>query len=96
MHPSKVNREHLHTFTDLPNIGPAAAADFQLLGYQTPQQLAGADPLALYHALCLASGSRQDPCVLDVLISVVDFLDGAPPQPWWHYTPLRKQRYGAL
>lgn len=96
MHPAKVVRENIHHFTDLPNIGPASAKDFELLGYRTPGQLVGADPLALYHALCLATGTRQDPCVLDVLMSVVDFLDGAPAQAWWHYTALRKQRYGAL
>jgi hypothetical protein len=96
MNPSKVSREKLHCFKDLPNIGPAAANDFVLLGFEHPMELKGADPLALYYALCRMSNSHQDPCVLDVLISVVDFLDGNPPQPWWHFTAYRKQRYPNL
>lgn len=96
MNPSKVNRENLRVFTDLPNIGQAGAKDFELLGFTTPAQLVGADPLELYQSLCLATGMRQDPCVLDVFMSVAAFLGGAPAQPWWHYTAERKQRYGAL
>ncbi len=96
MNPAKVDRARLARFTDLPNIGPAMAKDFVTLGYFAPSQLLGADPLALYQALCLASGSRQDPCVLDVMMSVTDFLGGAPAKPWWHYTETRKQRYGQL
>jgi len=94
MKPERVVRERIEAFTDLPNVGPAAAADFQRLGYRHPRELAGADPLQLYHALCELTGSRQDPCVLDVFMSVTDFLAGNPPRPWWEYTAVRKQRYG--
>jgi hypothetical protein len=94
MNPSKVDRNRIRRFTDLPNIGPAGAGDFTLLGYTSPAQLAGLDPLALYRALCLASGQRQDPCVLDVFMSVTDFLGGGAPRPWWEYTGERKRRYG--
>lgn len=92
MHPAKVDRSRLRTFTDLPNIGPAMARDFMLLGYETPQQLAGADPYALYEALSARTGVRQDPCVLDTFISVTRFLAGEDPQPWWAYTDERKRR----
>lgn len=90
MHPAKVDRTRLHAFTDLPNIGPAMARDFVTLGYETPQQLAGADPYALYEALCTRTGVRHDPCVLDTFISVTRFLAGEDPQPWWAYTAERK------
>jgi hypothetical protein len=83
-------------FTDLPNIGPAAAKDFALLGFRHPAELKGADPLALYDALSRVTRKYQDPCVLDVFMSVVDFLDGSPPQPWWAFTETRKRRYGDL
>ncbi|MFT7723571.1 MAG: helix-hairpin-helix domain-containing protein [Roseateles sp.] len=96
MHPQKVARARIRRFTDLPNIGPAAARDLVLLGFEHPGQLQGCDPLALYKELCRRTGAAQDPCVLDVFMSVVDFLDGNPARPWWHYTALRKQRYGAL
>jgi hypothetical protein len=96
MNPQKVVREKVRHFTDLPNIGPAAARDFELLGFSDPTQLIGADPLDLYESLCVATGSRHDPCVLDVFMSVTDFLGGAAPQPWWHFTDLRKRKYGDL
>ena len=91
MHPAKVNRNHLHKLTDLPNIGPSLSGDLKLLGYREPQELAGADPYALYEQLCQRTGQRQDPCVLDVFLSITEFLAGRPPEPWWHYTEQRKQ-----
>ena len=96
MNPTKVARSKLVRFTDLPNIGPAAARDFELLGFASPRELIGADPLELYRDLCAATGLRQDPCVLDVFMSVTDFLAGGSPQPWWHFTELRKRRNGIL
>jgi hypothetical protein len=93
MHPAKVDRTRLRTFTDLPNIGPAMARDFVALGYERPQQLEGVDPFELYRALCKRTGVRQDPCVLDVFISVTRFLAGDDPQPWWTYTAERKRHY---
>ena len=86
----------MQRFTDLPNIGPAMARDFELLGFSEPSQLVGADPLQLYQSLCVATGARHDPCVLDVLMSVTSFLGGAAPQPWWHFTGQRKRQYGPL
>lgn len=50
MHPAKVRRENIRQFTDLPNIGPAAAKDFERLGFTEPSQLAGPDPLHLYQS----------------------------------------------
>ncbi len=74
----------------LPNVGPALAASLRLLGIAHPRELAGRDALVLYRALCRATGKRQDPCVLDTLLAVVDFMSGAAPRPWWTYTPQRK------
>ena len=96
MNPNKVMRERLECFTDLPNIGPASAKDFALLGFTHPRELAGADPRQLYGTLCRLSGLRHDPCVLDVFMSVADFLEGNAPRPWWQFTQLRKHRYGDL
>ena len=96
MNPAKVVREKVRRFTDLPNIGPAAAKDFELLGFREPSELVGADPFELYQSLCTVTGTRQDPCVLDVFISVTSFLQGNPPEPWWNFTEQRKQKYGQL
>ena len=90
MHPAKVDRRRLAKLTDLPNIGPACAADLRRLGIQRPEQLKGRQPLALYERLCRLTGQRQDPCVLDVLTSVVRFMDGEPARPWWEYSAERK------
>lgn len=80
----------------LPNIGPSLAADLRSIGIHEPAQLAGADAFALYLALCRHSGKRQDPCVLDTFMAATDFMRGAAPAPWWHYTALRKRRHGQL
>jgi len=80
----------------LPNIGPALAASLRLLGIQHPHELPSRDPFALYQALCATTGKRQDPCVLDTFIAAVDFMRGAAPAPWWHYTAQRKLSYGSV
>ena len=92
MNPSKVRRSQLESLTDLPNIGPAMARDLRLLGFEHPGQLAGQDPQRLYDRLCGLTGVRQDPCVLDVFVSVTRFMDGEDPKPWWFYTPERKEQ----
>ncbi len=80
----------------LPNIGPAIAADLRRIGIERPAQLAQADAYALYRRLCQASGKRQDPCVLDTFIAACAFMRGAPPRPWWDYTAQRKRLHGAV
>jgi hypothetical protein len=90
MNPNRVERERTRTLTDLPNIGKAGAADLELLGIKQPSDLVGRDPYALYDRLCELTGRRHDPCVIDVFISVIRFVDGGKPQPWWFYTAERK------
>ena len=80
----------------LPNIGPALAADLRLIGIAHPRELRGKDAFVLYQRLCAATGQRQDPCVLDTFMAAVDFMRGAPAAPWWHYTPQRKALFGAV
>lgn len=81
---------------DLPNIGPAMAADLRALGIAHPRELAHRDAFVLYQALCAHSGKRQDPCVLDTFMAATDFMRGAAPAPWWAYTAQRKLLYGAV
>jgi hypothetical protein len=94
--PKAATAEACATLEQLPNVGPAMAADLRLLGIHAPQALKGRDGLQLYHALCEATGHRHDPCVLDTLLAVVDFMHGAPPAPWWAYTAQRKAMVGQL
>jgi len=94
MNPVKVIREKVSKLTDLPNIGKTVAHDLTLIGITQPDQLKGEDPYDLYVRFCTAFGEIQDPCMLDVLMSIIDFMDGGEPRVWWDYTPLRKVRYG--
>lgn len=80
----------------LPNVGPAMARDLRLLGLQQPADLRGREAFSLYRALERATGTRQDPCVLDTFYAIVDFMNGAEPRPWWAYTAMRKQRHGQV
>ncbi len=80
----------------LPNIGPALAADLRLIGVRAPHELKGRDAFVLYWKLVATTGTRQDPCVLDTFMAAVDFMNGAAPAPWWTYTAQRKALYGAV
>jgi hypothetical protein len=91
MHPNKVNRNHLMSLTDLPNIGEASAKDLRLLGIDSPAQLIGKCPFEMFETLCAITHQRHDPCVIDVFMSVTKFMAGDEPRPWWHYTAERKR-----
>lgn len=80
----------------LPNIGPALAADLRRIGIRHPQELHDRDAFVLYQKLCVATDRRQDPCVLDTFMAVVDFMRGAPAAPWWRYTAQRKALFGPV
>lgn len=92
MNPAKVKRESVVDLLDLPNVGPATAGDLRLLGYVKPAQLKGQDAYAMYAKLCEMTSQQHDPCVIDVFLSVVRFVDGEPPKPWWDFTEERKAR----
>ncbi|MDR2155989.1 MAG: helix-hairpin-helix domain-containing protein, partial [Burkholderiaceae bacterium] len=54
---------------DIPNIGPAHAADLRGLGLHTPDDVRCMDPKATYERLRTTAGALHDPCVLDVFLS---------------------------
>jgi hypothetical protein len=95
MNPANDRRDRLSKLTDLPNVGSAMARDLELIGIESPSQLVGKDPLELYESLCRERRGRQDPCVLDVFISITRFMDGDEPKLWWAYTEERKKRHGS-
>ncbi|WP_115050964.1 helix-hairpin-helix domain-containing protein [Xanthomonas arboricola] len=92
MHPAKVDRNHLLSLTDLPNVGPACEKDLRLIGIRVPAQLRGRDAYDMYAQLCLRTGVLHDPCVIDVFLSIVHFMQGEAPQPWWTFSAARKAR----
>jgi len=75
----------------LPNVGPAVAADLRLLGVSSPKDLLGRDPYVMYDELCSVTKQRHDPCLLDTFIAAVRFMAGEPAKPWWAYTDERKR-----
>jgi len=94
--PKAAQAADCQTLAQLPNVGPAMVSDLQLLGVMHPSALVGGDALQLYVELERRTGQRQDPCVLDTFMAIVDFMNGAPPRPWWHYTAERKRVHGPL
>ena len=88
------DRQKVSRLEDLLNIGKAIAGDLRSIGIDHPKKLAGKDPFELYRRLCEKTGVRHDPCVMDVFISAIHFMDGGDPLPWWSFTEMRKQRLG--
>ena len=87
-------RNSINKFTDIPNVGKAMEADFKVLGLKNPSELIGQDPYKLHQILCELTGIRQDPCVIDVFISAVRYMEGGPPKKWWEFTAERKRALG--
>ena len=87
------DRKSVSNLEDLPNVGKATAEDLRLLDIHVPQDLCGKDPFALYEKLCERTGLRQDPCVLDVFMAVISFMEGGKALPWWDFTEERKRRW---
>jgi len=85
------NRDTISRLEELPNIGRAMAGDLRLIGIHHPKDLIGKDPFQLYDELCGMSGKKHDPCVIDVFMSIVHFMEGGDPLPWWSFTDERKK-----
>jgi hypothetical protein len=86
----KKDRNNAVALEELPNVGKSIAANLRCIGIKRPSQLRGKDPITLYNKLRRFTGKKQDPCVLDVFISAVRFMEGGPPLPWWAFTSERK------
>lgn len=55
-------------------------ANFILLGLTAPADLVGQDPYQMYEELCSLTNQRHDPCVIDVFIAAVRFMEDGPAQ----------------
>lgn len=88
-----MGRESLKRLTDIPNVGKAMEQDFLLLGINHPVELIGRDPYQLFQQLCEVTQAKHDPCVLDVFISAVRYMEGGPPKKWWEFTAERKRMF---
>jgi hypothetical protein len=91
-----LQRDEIKVFRDIPNIGPAIEKNLSALGLNTPNDLIGKDPYQMYADLCAITKKRHDPCVIDVFISAVRYMEGGPVRKWWEFTEERKRHYGTL
>jgi hypothetical protein len=89
------DRRDITRLEDIPNVGPAVAADLRRLGIASPGELVGRDPYAMYDELCRVTGVRHDPCMLDTFIAAVRYMEGGPKKPWWAFTAERKRELSA-
>lgn len=92
----ETDRDQITDFCQIINVGPATKGDFDVLGIQTPQDLIDKDPVEMYTRLCEITKIRHDPCMLDVFMAAVDYMNGNPPKAWWKYTAERKKIYSAI
>ena len=75
------DRETVSRLDELPNIGIAMLKDLQLIGIAHPKELIGKEALTLFDTLSAASGTKHDPCVIDVFMSAIHFMEGGTPLP---------------
>lgn len=85
-----ISRNNIKNFQEIPNVGPAMEKDFIALGIKEPRDLIGKDPYKMHQDLCRLTGKQHDPCVIDVFISAVRYMEGGPARKWWEFTGERK------
>lgn len=85
------DRKSVSRLEDLPNIGKAIARDLRIIRVSHPRDLIGQDAFDLHEKLCTLTGKHHDPCVIDVFMSAIDFMEGGEPAPWYFFTPKRKE-----
>jgi len=89
-----MSRLEINHFQEIPNVGKAAESDFISIGICKPQQLIGKDPYQMFKELCTKTNIRHDPCVIDVFISAVKYMEGGLSKKWWEFTEERKIKMG--
>ena len=87
-----MSRADIKSLQEIPNVGEAIENDFIIIGVNSPKQLIGKDPYKMYNELCNATNQKHDPCVIDVFISAVRYMEGGPPKKWWEFTKERKAK----
>lgn len=90
-----MSRTDIKNLQEIPNVGKAMEKNFNIIGINSPGQLIGKDPYNMYSKLCNVTNQKHDPCVIDVFISAVRYMEGGPPKKWWEFTEERKSKLGA-
>ena len=90
-----MSRTDIKNLQEIPNVGKAIEKYFNIIGVNNPKQLIGKDAYKMYSELCYETNQKNDPCVIDVFISAVRYMEGGPPKKWWEFTEERKNKLGA-
>jgi len=90
-----MSRTDIKDLQEIPNVGKAIEKNFNIIGINYPKQLIGKDPYKMYNKLCNVTNQKHDPCVIDVFISAVKYMEGGPAKKWWEFTEERKNKLGA-
>ncbi|MCW9013870.1 MAG: helix-hairpin-helix domain-containing protein [Gammaproteobacteria bacterium] len=85
-------RNEISNFQDIPNVGKVIEQQLLLLGITEPSDLIGMNPYDMFANLCRITGKQQDPCIIDVFISAVKYMEGGPIKKWWEFTAERKMK----
>ena len=79
----------------IPGIGASLSQDLVDLGYQTVNELKGANPEAIYQSLMALRGRDIDRCVLYVFRCAVYFASNSVHEPeslkWWNWKDRRQK-----
>jgi len=60
------------------------------LGLQHPIELINQDAYKMHERLCAMTGKQHDPCVIDIFLAAIDYMQGGSPKKWWEFTSIRK------
>lgn len=86
----------LRELNRLVSVGDATLRDFDRLGIQSVEELAGCDAKDLYERLCRSRGSRLDPCCEDIFQAAIAQAKNpnvpAEQKNWWYWSRRRKAR----
>lgn len=90
------DKDKIVKLEELPNIGKSIASHLRQIGINKPKELIGKNPFDLHQKLCKKVKKKVDPCVIDVFMSAIDFMEGGKAKPWWNFTKKRKEILGVL
>ena len=90
-----MSRTDIKSFQEIPNVGKVIEKNFDIIGINSPKQLIGKDPYKMYNELCNTTNQKHDPCVIDVFISAVRYMEGGPPKKCWEFTEEHKNKFVA-
>lgn len=90
-----MSRTDIKSLQEIPNVGNAIENLFSIIGIKSPKQLIGKNPYTMYNDLCNTTNQQHDPCVIDVFISAVRYMEGGPAKKWWEFTEERKNKLAA-